>query len=369
MGSANLTPACAVAMNWSITEDLNHVLDHTEPLWPELRGERLFITGGTGFFGRWLLESFAWANRRLNLDAEVLVLTRDAAAIRRNAPHLAGNPAIRFWAGDVRDFKFPEGDFSHIIHAATTSAVATFNNEDPLAKFETVALGTRRTLEFARQCGTRKFLMTSSGSVYGAQPGDARLLPEEHSGAPDPANPEAAALGEGKRAAEFYCAAYAKKFGIETKIARCFSFVGPYLQMDIHYAIGNFIRNAVRGVPIRVNGDGTPLRSYLYASDLIIWLWTLLFRGRSGCVYNVGSEEEISIGQLAHLVAQCTGSRVEVQIATKPAQDQQPDRYVPDTRRIRADLDLRQTVALREAIQKTAGWYCRTSQDGSQISH
>jgi nucleoside-diphosphate-sugar epimerase len=305
----------------------------------------------------------------MNLDAQALVLTRDAATFKRSAPHLAGDPAVQFCVGDVRDFEFPEGDFSHIIHAATTSAVATFNNEDPVAKFETVALGTRRTLEFARQCGTRKFLMTSSGSVYGEQRADEKFLPEDHPGAPDTANPEAAALGEGKRAAEFYCAAYAKRFGIETKIARCFSFVGPYLQMDIHYAIGNFIRNAVRGVPIRVNGDGTPIRSYLYASDLMVWLWTLLFRGRGGCVYNVGSEEEISIGQLARVVAQCTGGHIGVHIAAEPGKDQQPDRYVPDTRRIRADLELRQTVALREAIQRTAGWYCQIGQDGSQISH
>jgi len=356
-------------MKWSISEDLDHILVHTEPLWHELHGERLFITGGTGFFGRWLLESFAWANARLKLGAGALVLTRDAAAFKRSAPHLAGDPAVQFWAGDVRDFEFPEGNYSHIIHAATTSAVATFNNEDPVAKFETVALGTRRTLEFARQRGTRKFLMTSSGSVYGEQRADVKLLPEYNPGAPDPANPEAAALGEGKRAAEFYCAAYARKFGIETKIARCFSFVGPYLQMDIHYAIGNFIMNAVRGVPIRVNGDGSPLRSYLYASDLMIWLWTLLFKGRSGCVYNVGSEEEISIGQLARVVAECTGGHTEVHIARQPGKGQQPDRYVPDTRRIRADLDLRQTVALREAIQKTAGWYCQADTYGSQVGH
>lgn len=354
-------------MKWSLAEDLDHILAQTEPLWHELRGERLFITGGTGFFGRWLLESFACANSRLDLGAEAMVLTRDAQAFMQSAPHLAANPSIRFWAGDIRDYEFPAGEFSHIIHAATTSAVATFNNEDPVAKFETVALGARRTLEFASQRGTRKFLMTSSGSVYGAQPGETHKLSEAHPGAPDPANAEAAALGEGKRAAEFYCAAYAKKFGIETKIARCFSFVGPFLQMDIHYAIGNFIKDAVQGVPIRVSGDGTPLRSFLYASDLMVWLWTLLFRGRSGCVYNVGSDEEISIGQLAHLVAQCAGGHLEVQIATKSAPSQPLDRYVPDTRRIRAELGLGQSVGLREAVQKTAGWYRQARQDGSKI--
>ena len=101
-----------------LAEDLDHILTHTRDLWEELRDQRIFITGGTGFFGCWLLESFAWANDKLNLNAEALVLTRNYEAFLKKAPHLATNPAIKFHIGDVKDFVFPEGKFSHLIHSA-----------------------------------------------------------------------------------------------------------------------------------------------------------------------------------------------------------------------------------------------------------
>ena len=163
--------------NNPLAGDLDRILTHTEGLWEELRGKRLFITGGTGFFGCWLLESFAWANDNLALNASALVLTRNYSAFQKKAPHLAVNPAIQFHIGDVRNFNFPEGKYSHIIHAAATSARATFNNEDSLVKFDTVVRGTRHTLEFAVQCRAKKFLLTSSGAVYGKQPPDILMRP------------------------------------------------------------------------------------------------------------------------------------------------------------------------------------------------
>ena len=332
--------------------DLDHILAHTEGLWEDLRGKRLFITGGTGFFGCWLLESFVWANDNLDLNASALVLTRNYDAFQKNAPHLAVNPAIRFHIGDVRNYNFPEGEFSHIIHAAATSAVATFNNENPLVKFDTVVEGTRHTLDFAAQCHAMKFLLTSSGAVYGKQPSGMTHVSEDYCGAPDTADPNSA-WGEGKRAAECLCALYSRKYGIETKIARCFSFVGPHLPLDIHYAIGNFIRDALNGGPIRVNGDGTPYRSYLYAADLAIWLWTILFKGESCNAYNVGSEEDVTIAELANTVAQSFQKPIEVRIAESPVPNRPPERYVPSTKRAQMDLGLRQFIDLRTAIKRT----------------
>src|SRR3981189_3928236 len=104
------------------TSDLDHILNETRALWEEMRNKRIFITGGTGFFGCWLLESFSYINHQLDLNDCATVLTRDPAAFAMKCPHLAADPALAFHAGDVRSFSFPEGDFHYVIHAATEAS-------------------------------------------------------------------------------------------------------------------------------------------------------------------------------------------------------------------------------------------------------
>ncbi|MCL4487624.1 MAG: NAD-dependent epimerase/dehydratase family protein [Chloroflexi bacterium] len=337
-----------------LARDLDHVIAHTEGLWEELRGQRIFITGGTGFFGCWLLESFIWANDRLGLGASALVLTRDVQHFRAKAPHLASHPSIRFHSGDVRSFEFPDGHFSHIVHAATEVA-SDRSIGDALAMMDTIVQGTRHTLDFARKCGAGKFLLTSSGAVYGRQPPETPCISEDYLGAPNPTC-TASAYGEGKRVAESLCALYAEIYGIETKIARGFAFVGPYQPLDAQFAIGDFIRDALKGGPIQVRGDGTPFRSYLYAADLAIWLWTILLRGGCCRPYNVGSDVEITIGELANTVAACFQPKPKVQIAGRSVSRCFDDRYVPSIDRAMSELGLRPRIPLQTSIEKTLEW-------------
>ncbi|MBI5245433.1 MAG: NAD(P)-dependent oxidoreductase [Elusimicrobia bacterium] len=334
--------------------DLEHVLAETKGLWEGLRGARIFITGGTGFFGCWLLESFLHANRELGLKAEALVLTRDEEAFRRRRPHLAGSKALSFHRGDVRSFEFPKGRYSHIIHAATESSVK-LNQEEPDLMLDAIVQGTRHALEFAESCGAKKFLFTSSGAVYGKQPAGMTRIPEDYVAVPDPAAP-ASAYAEGKREAELLCAAESSRCGIETKIARGFAFVGPGLPLDAHFAIGNFIRDALKGRAIEVRGDGTPYRSYLYAADLAVWLWTILLRGESCRPYNVGSERRVSILELARIVGRVLKPDISVHVQETPIEGKPPEQYVPSTQRARTELGLCETMSLEEAIRRTADW-------------
>ena len=333
-------------------DDLEHILEHTEELWKSQRNERLFITGGTGFFGRWLLESLIRANERFDARISAVVLTRDAAAFRRDMPSLASNPAIAFHEGDLARFTFPDGGFSHVLHMGTTTSLATFRNETPLAKFENIVIGTQRTLDFAVKCRAGKFLLTSSGAVYGSQPGDVSHIPDDYPGGPEPTNP-AAAVGHSKRAAEFLTAAYGQQHRLDVTIARCFSFVGRHLPLDMHYAIGNFMRDALNGGPVDVRGDGTQVRSYLYAADLVIWLLTILLKGTPGRAYNVGSEEDVTIADLAQRVARSVQPPAAVRVAGLPPLFPRPDRYVPSTERARTELGLKTLIGLDEAIART----------------
>jgi nucleoside-diphosphate-sugar epimerase len=341
------------------TADLNLILEHTEDLWSEMRGQRLFLTGGTGFFGCWLVESFCHVNRELALGAQVTILSRDPAKFRVKCPHLANDASITLHSGDVRNFDFPAGEFSHVIHAATETT-ATPGQSDPLATLSTILAGTERTLEFALNCGARKLLLTSSGAVYGRQPAEMTHVPETYSGGPDPTDP-ASDYGEGKRAAEVMCALYQKSAAangvhFEAKIARCWAFCGPHLPLDAHFAIGNFIGDAIAGRPISIGGDGTPRRSYLYAADLAIWLWAILFRGPALVPINVGSAHDVSIRELAEAVAATLAPGTPIHIAKQAVAGALPPRYVPSVQRAEALLGLRPLVSLEEAIQRTFTW-------------
>jgi dTDP-glucose 4,6-dehydratase len=326
----------------SLAQDLNHVLAHTSEVWEALRGQNIFITGGTGFIGIWLTESFALANKRLNLNARALLLTRNPKRFQ------AKHSSIQFLEGDMRSFAYPDGEFAFVIHAATEQGHAPAN-------FELDVQGTKHVLEFARTHGTRRLLFTSSGAVYGKQPSDLTHIPEDFAGAPSTVDLNSG-YGHAKRASEFLCAMYAQQFGFAPVIARLFTFAGPYLPLDLNFAMGNFIRDVLAGGPLRIAGDGTPYRSYLYAADLAIWLWTLLIRGESARPYNVGSDQDLTIADLARAVAQNTIPETRIEIARNPTPGAQPSRYVPCVERARSELGLMPFIPLSEAIWRMYKW-------------
>jgi nucleoside-diphosphate-sugar epimerase len=338
-----------------LAADLDLIAATNETSWDELRGQRLFLTGGTGFFGCWLVESFCHMNRLLGLDARVTILTRNPEGFSQKCPHLVSDPAVNLLVGDVRSFEFPDGEYRFIIHAATEARARQAENA-PLEMLSTIIAGTERVLQFAVKHGTQKFLLTSSGAVYGKQPPELTHVSESFAGAPNPLDP-ANVYAEGKRAAELLCALYKKGSGLECKIARCWAFCGPHLPLDEHFAIGNFIGDVLAGRPIQINGDGTPRRSYLYAADLAVWLWTLLFRAPSLVPFNVGSAHDVSILELARTVVATLNPEAEIRVARKPVPATSPARYVPCVDSAREVLGLKETIGLEESIRRTAAWH------------
>ncbi len=340
--------------------DLAEVLTNALPSFAALRGARLFITGGTGFFGHWLLESLLYANHELSLGLYATVLTRSAAGFQAKSPHITGDAAITLLEGDIRSFVFPAEPHTHIVHAATDSG-GQQADRPAYELAESILEGTRRILQFARETGAARLLYTSTGAVYGRS---TTLLhtPETYVGAPDPLQ-IASSYDEAKRMAEHLCVAYAHGTGLQPVVARPFAFVGPHLPLDAHFAIGNFIGAAIHGERIHIRGDGTPRRSWLYMSDLAAWLWTLLAYGAPNHAYNVGSDEGYTIAEAARLTAAALrpgvggGSALPIRIDGTAKPDSPLNSYVPAIERAREELGLQVTVPLVEALRRTAAWH------------
>ena len=346
---ACVTPAVPLTRLAACDLDRTHSIVGSR--WESLRHGRVFLTGGTGFVGKWLLATLIDADERLNLQCEITVLTRNPAKFQDAAPWLANAPCVTLIPGNVIDFVFPAGPFTHIIHAATDVAVQAA----PLAVFDTCVMGTRRVLDLALSSDAGSVLLVSSGAVYGPQPSLIAAVEETFGGGPDPLS-AAYAYAHGKRAAESLASFYAAH-GLNVKIARCFAFVGPYLPLDVKFAVGNFIRDAIRGERIIVRGDGTAVRSYLHASDMAAWLWAALVDGQQGVAYNVGSSEAVSLENLALLISNLTESTAGVAVLGRTAEAATPDRYVPNVSRALAALRVGRPLGLADALARTFQWY------------
>jgi nucleoside-diphosphate-sugar epimerase len=321
--------------------------------WWSLAGQSIFVTGGTGFVGKWLLATLLDANERLDLDCRITVLSRDPGVFLRSWPSLEGR--LNWVEGDVRNFPIDKQHFDVIVHAATD----VVSQVSPLDVFSTCLDGTRRVLELARQCQASRLLLISSGAVYGPLPDGMTHVPETHMGGPDPLLPSSA-YGQGKRVSEWLCS-NASTEGLEVKIARVFALVGPHLPLDKHFAIGNFLRDAMAGKQIVIQGDGTPHRSYLYAADMAAWLWAVLIKGQTGRAYNVGAEESISILGLAERICKHLNCRAEILTLQNIQPGLGASHYVPQTRPAHQDLGLANAMCLDEAIARTVRWHAESA--------
>ncbi len=328
----------------SIESDLKHLQDKT-----------LLITGATGFMGTYLLESLALLNDLYRTaPCRVVGLARNPQRLMRTAPHLLDREDIVILQGDVGTFEFPE-PFDYVIHAAS-SVDPKMLRRDRLSTAQTIVNGTYQVLWQAVQHNVKRFLYISSGAVYGRQPPDLPHLVESYLGCPDITD-QAGAYGEAKRYAEVLCSIFRQTHNLSVVIARPFTFVGPYQSLEADFAVTQFIRFALNGEPIRIGGDGTPLRSYCYGADMAVALWKILIHGETGRAYNVGAEETLSILELAQRVVAAMGVDLEITIAREPVPDQKPMRYIPDTTRLKSELGVYPQFGLDEALTRTIAWH------------
>lgn len=331
------------------------IWENHQEIWRELQNKKIFLTGGTGFFGKSFLDLILDFNQNRNLNLKVTILSRDPKNFTNKHSKLVDSKWIDFITGDVSDFAYPQIRYDYVLHFATPAS-ATLNLESPIEMFNTIIDGSRNVLNFAKTIQTKSVLLASSGAVYGKQPTELSHVPESYVGAPL-TNAKNASYGEAKRAVELLGNLYADKYNFEHKIARCYAFVGPYLDPNGTFAIGNFIKNAIFNESILIKGDGTDLRSYMYSDDLVLSLLKILIFGKNKQPYNVGSDEAISIKELAELVASTLNPQLKIEILQQSNPSAPVNRYVPNVDLLHGELKIKPSITLEQAIRETAEYY------------
>jgi len=310
----------------------------------------LFVTGGTGFFGKALLRY--WQNNSSNFE-KIILLSRSPNVFLEKYSDLVEELPIEFIKGDILNLSESDFDlkFDVVLHAATDSTIGP--SLDRLEVYRQITQGTEEVLKFAINHSCQKFILISSGGVYGAQPSSMEKISEDYLGMPDPLDPNSA-YGVGKRAAEHLTALYSDKYGYDYAIARCFAFVGEDLPLDKHFAIGNFISDALNNKDIVIKGDGSPIRSYMYQEDLAKTLTVLLTEKTKHKVYNVGSDEFYSIKEFALKVKALAEKQIELKVLSRKDTNMK-NIYVPDIKRIKDEFGIYPIsieTALKNSVKK-----------------
>jgi dTDP-glucose 4,6-dehydratase len=324
--------------------------------------KHILLTGGTGFFGKALLRHWKQQVHAGIFMERVTLLSRNPELFVVNNPDLVNHSWLELVKGDICEpSSLPRGKaFTHILHAAADSTAGS--QLKPGQRFDQIVNGTRNMLDLAVACGAQRFLLTSSGGVYGAQTHDMQSIKEDCHSLPDPMD-VANSYSVAKRMAEHLCAIYSDAHGFTTVVARCFSFVGPDLPLHAHFAIGNFIRDALQADCITVQGDGSPLRTYLDQRDLARWLTTMLFKGRASQAYNLGSDQAVSILDLANIVRNVVSPRKPIKVMDNllANSNSNRNRYIPCIRKAQVELGLTLEFDLKEAIKFTANAHLHKS--------
>lgn len=329
-----------------LQEDLYFILEKLKNNidFNEFKNTHIFITGGTGFFGKLLLETFLFFNNKLDTNIKITVLTRNYEKFIYNYPQFL-NKNIKFINGDIRNFNIDCDNIDYIIHAAASvDPILEKENSDEM--FSIIVDGTKYLLKKIKPYNVKRILFTSSGAVYGKQPYNLKYIEENYNCKPD------SIYGNGKYISENILL----DSDIDTIVTRCYAFVGPYLNLKIHYAIGNFISDCLEKRDIIIKGDGTPLRSYLYTADLIIWLITALLNSDINEIYNIGSMKEISIFDLAKLVTKQFSYETKINVLSKKDIGIASSIYLPNNSKITSRLNVIENYSLENMIKRTIEW-------------
>ena len=320
-----------------------------------INGSRILLTGGTGFVGKWMLQTAKIAQANSQSKIELVIPTRRLSAQHVQDAIAIGCPNVSWVEGDFLTNAPDVGHVDMIIHTATPAS-AQLNAENPAEMLRINVEAMKSVLKYAGN--NQPLLFTSSGAVYGAQPQTVSHIPEG-TVQPNPPARQLNAYAQGKQIAEQLCREAGDIGQCSPIIARLFAFGGEYLPRDTHFAIGNFIQNALDRQPIAIQGDGRARRSYLYGADMATWLWSALTHGgdQDAEPFHIGSEHSVSILELAQTVAKVSGEVLsyvpEITVAKAIDPSEPVHQYVPANLRARQTLQVAEWASLEDIIRRT----------------
>ncbi len=296
---------------------------------------------------------FLQENKLYN-NYSLYLLTRNILKFKSRCPKSIDLSNVNFFEGNILDpSSFPKNIFNYVIHAATDSTAGLELNH--IDRSEQIVNGTRNILEWCKKTHVKRFLFISSGGVYGSIN---KPVFEYENVCPSISNIDNT-YSISKIFSEHLCFLYASRYNFSISVARCFSFIGKDLPKDAHFAIGNFLGDVIKDKSITIKGDGNPIRSFMDQDDLANWLFTILFFGKANEIYNVGSDEEISIKNLAELIKKIFKSNVKIDLKNKKITGQSSKRnyYVPNIDKAKKELNLNLNFSLKDSISKISSSY------------
>jgi len=293
-----------------VEQDLAAIANAPLP-WDAFSGATVLVTGAAGFLPAYMVETLLHLNRtRLDKPAKVIALVRNEERARERFAHYLDRPDLQVVAQDVSQPLSIGEPLDFIIHAAS-QASPVFYRTDPVGTLSPNVLGTHHLLTAAHASKSRGFLFFSSGEIYGILPPGTGDIAEHTGGWLDPTDLRSC-YGESKRMGETMCVAWARQFGIPTRIARPFHTYGPGMRLDDGRVFADFVRDILAGGPIVLNSDGQARRSFCYLADATIGFFTVLLKGGAGEAYNIANPGgECSIAELADRLAAAHGLSVE----------------------------------------------------------
>ncbi len=305
---------------------------------------RVVLTGGAGFLGSHL------ADLLLSRGHSVVAVDNYVTGSARNVAHLAHRPEFELVEADVSEGLSIPGSVDAVAHLASPASPVDFTRI-PLEVLRVGSRGTENALELALAKGAR-FLMASTSEVYG----DPQISPQPESywGNVNPIGIRSV-YDEAKRFSEATTMAYHRYRDVDTRIVRFFNTYGPRMRLDDGRVVPNFVRQALAGEPITVYGDGNQTRSFGYVEDILLGVYALLTAARETPgihePFNIGTQEERTMLEFAHLVRDLVGS--ESEIVHRPAASDDPKQRRPDASRAKAILGWEPTVSVEDGLRIT----------------